>query len=65
MKNVIDESKVQFIWQNLPLEKSLPFHIHKRLYYFKVHPNKNSTCKVRGKIKLYALGIILNEGKLK
>lgn len=35
------------------------------IYYFKVHPNKNSTCNVRGKIELYALDIILNEGKLK
>lgn len=34
-------------------------------YYFKVHPNKILTCKVRGKIKLSALGITLNEGKLK
>ena len=40
----------------------LLFHIY---YYFKVHPNKILTCKVRGKIKPSVLGIILNGGKLR
>lgn len=29
-----DETKVQFTWQNLPLEKTLPFHVHISIYYF-------------------------------
>lgn len=37
---VIHESKVQFIWQNLPLEKSLPFHICKHLYLLLQSPSK-------------------------
>lgn len=49
---------------DLPLKK-FAFSYKQTLLYFKVQPNKNSTCKVRGKIKLYALGITLNGGKLK
>lgn len=39
-------------------------YINIYIYYFKVYLNKSWICKVRGKIKLFMLGIILNGGKL-
>lgn len=60
------ESKIEFIWKNLPLEKSALPYTNIYIYYFKVQSNKSLTCMLEIKLNpLCILGISLNEGKLK